>query len=161
MSPSTYCFIIRTQGKEPALFASSSVSGSVSNWSIAVARRRLVLSLVGKEPRSASLFQQGVHHWSFTWKCVDWIWAFFCARRRKWSSDFCVFCSCANPQRVCSIDLTKSHRNHLPLMFIGMQHLQVGSFNLSKDYLLLAYDICKTDPLLLQELGALYYNLQE
>jgi anaphase-promoting complex subunit 6 len=46
-------------------------------------------------------------------------------------------------------------------MFIGMQHLQVGSLNLAKDYLMLAYDICKTDPLLIQELGALYYNMQE
>lgn len=46
-------------------------------------------------------------------------------------------------------------------MYIGMQHLKVGNYTLSKEYLFLAQDMCKQDPLLLQELGILYYNLEE
>jgi anaphase-promoting complex subunit 6 len=47
---------------------------------------------------------------------------------------------------------------HLPQLFIGMQNLQLNQLNLAHDYLNVAFDICKQDPLLLNELGVVYYN---
>jgi len=52
-------------------------------------------------------------------------------------------------------------RIHLPAMFIGMQHLQVANFQLAEGFLTVAYDICDSDPTLLNELGVLYFNKQE
>jgi len=46
-------------------------------------------------------------------------------------------------------------------MFIGMQHLQVANFQLAEGFLTVAYDICDSDPTLLNELGVLYFNKQE
>lgn len=51
------------------------------------------------------------------------------------------------------------NRSHLPLLFIGMQHLQAGSTGLAREFFVMAYDQCDTDPLLLQELGVLDYQL--
>jgi anaphase-promoting complex subunit 6 len=41
----------------------------------------------------------------------------------------------------------------LPLLFLGMQHLQLNNIQLAEEYLLQAHGICDTDPLLLNELG--------
>jgi hypothetical protein len=46
-------------------------------------------------------------------------------------------------------------------MYIGMQHLKVGNYALSKEYLYLAHEMCHHDPLLMQELGILHYNMGE
>ncbi|GAA5941504.1 anaphase promoting complex subunit CDC16 [Sporobolomyces koalae] len=43
--------------------------------------------------------------------------------------------------------------SHLPVMFIGMQHLGLGNATLAEEYLLAAREICKDDPLVLNELG--------
>lgn len=52
-------------------------------------------------------------------------------------------------------------RSHLPLMFIGMEHLQLSSINLAEEYFLAAQSINNSDPLLLNELGVVAYNKEE
>jgi anaphase-promoting complex subunit 6 len=47
---------------------------------------------------------------------------------------------------------------HLPQLFLGMQNLQLNNLSLAREYLRTAYDLCETDPLLLNELGVVYYN---
>jgi anaphase-promoting complex subunit 6 len=47
---------------------------------------------------------------------------------------------------------------HLPQLFLGMQNLQLNNLSLAREYLRTAYDLCDTDPLLLNELGVVYYN---
>jgi anaphase-promoting complex subunit 6 len=47
---------------------------------------------------------------------------------------------------------------HLPQLFLGMQNLQLNNLSLAREYLKTAYDLCETDPLLLNELGVVYYN---
>lgn len=42
---------------------------------------------------------------------------------------------------------------HLPMLFIGMQHLQLSNFNLGKEYLSTAWEMCQDDPLLANEMG--------
>jgi len=46
-------------------------------------------------------------------------------------------------------------------MFIGMQHLQINNNQLAEGFLTVAYNICDSDPTLLNELGVLYYNKKE
>lgn len=47
---------------------------------------------------------------------------------------------------------------HLPNLFLGMQYLQMSNFTLAEEYLLSSYSICPMDPLLLNELGVIYYH---
>ncbi|ODQ66715.1 TPR-like protein [Nadsonia fulvescens var. elongata DSM 6958] len=47
---------------------------------------------------------------------------------------------------------------HLPSLFLGMQHLQLNNVILAEEYLNLSCQICKTDPLLLNEMGVVYYH---
>lgn len=47
---------------------------------------------------------------------------------------------------------------HLPNLFLGMQYLQMSNLTLSQEYLLSSYSICPADPLLLNELGVVYYH---
>lgn len=47
---------------------------------------------------------------------------------------------------------------HVPNLFLGMQHLQMNNVNLAEEYLLASYQICNTDPLLLNELGVINYH---
>ncbi|KAK9462932.1 uncharacterized protein V1516DRAFT_671527 [Lipomyces oligophaga] len=47
---------------------------------------------------------------------------------------------------------------HLPSLFLGMQHLQLHNFTLAEEYLDTSYSICKTDPLLLNEMGVVLYH---
>lgn len=46
---------------------------------------------------------------------------------------------------------------HLPLLFIGMQHLQLNNFAVSKEHLDAAWGMCKVDPLLANEMGVASY----
>jgi anaphase-promoting complex subunit 6 len=50
-------------------------------------------------------------------------------------------------------------RSHLPLLFIGMQHVQLNNHKLGFEYLQTAWDMCTLDPLLANELGVAYYWL--
>ncbi|KAF2703027.1 TPR-like protein [Pleomassaria siparia CBS 279.74] len=47
---------------------------------------------------------------------------------------------------------------HLPQLFLGMQNLQLNNLSLAHEYLNTAFDLCETDPLLLNEMGVVYYH---
>ncbi|KAF3034508.1 anaphase promoting complex subunit cdc16 [Didymella heteroderae] len=47
---------------------------------------------------------------------------------------------------------------HLPQLFLGMQNLQLGNLSLAREYLNTAYNLCQTDPLVLNEMGVVAYN---
>ncbi|KAK7541502.1 hypothetical protein IWX49DRAFT_507088 [Phyllosticta citricarpa] len=49
---------------------------------------------------------------------------------------------------------------HLPQLFLGMQNLQLNNLSLAHEYLTTAYGLCNTDPLLLNELGVVFYQQQ-
>ncbi|SCU81118.1 LADA_0B11298g1_1 [Lachancea dasiensis] len=48
--------------------------------------------------------------------------------------------------------------SHLPNLFLGMQYLLMGALPLAEEYFVLAYDVCPYDPLLLNEMGVLYFK---
>jgi anaphase-promoting complex subunit 6 len=50
---------------------------------------------------------------------------------------------------------------HLPNLFLGMQNLQLGNLRLAKEYLKVAWDLCQEDPLLLNELGVVFYHEED
>ena len=47
---------------------------------------------------------------------------------------------------------------HLPQLFLGMQNLQLNNMTLADEYLKTAFGLCKTDPLLLNEMGVVFYH---
>ncbi|KAB8360714.1 hypothetical protein FH972_024450 [Carpinus fangiana] len=47
---------------------------------------------------------------------------------------------------------------HLPQLFLGMQNLQLNNMPLAREYLGTAYSLCKSDPLLLNEMGVVFYH---
>ena len=47
---------------------------------------------------------------------------------------------------------------HLPQLFLGMQNLQLNNIPLAHEYLNTAYTLCQRDPLLLNELGVVFYH---
>lgn len=47
---------------------------------------------------------------------------------------------------------------HLPNLFLGMQYLQMNNLNLAEEYLAASYQICNSDPLLLNELGVTNFH---
>ncbi|KAG0266487.1 anaphase promoting complex subunit cdc16 [Mortierella polycephala] len=49
--------------------------------------------------------------------------------------------------------------SHLGAMYLGMQHLQQNNVLLAQKYLTSCLTICDSDPLLLNELGVMYYNM--
>ncbi|KAF9189570.1 anaphase promoting complex subunit cdc16 [Haplosporangium sp. Z 767] len=49
--------------------------------------------------------------------------------------------------------------SHLGAMYLGMQHLQQNNVLLAQKYLTSCLAICDSDPLLLNELGVMYYNM--
>lgn len=51
--------------------------------------------------------------------------------------------------------------SHLPQLFLGMQNLQLGNLSLAREYLSTAYSLCQTDPLVLNEMGAVAYNTSD
>ncbi|KAI4265245.1 MAG: hypothetical protein L6R35_007159, partial [Caloplaca aegaea] len=48
---------------------------------------------------------------------------------------------------------------HLPQLFLGMQHLQLHNLTLAHEYLTAAHGLCAADPLLLNEMGVVFYHL--
>lgn len=48
---------------------------------------------------------------------------------------------------------------HLPQLFLGMQNLQLNNMTLAQEYLDAAHQLCQTDPLLLNELGVVFYHI--
>jgi anaphase-promoting complex subunit 6 len=47
---------------------------------------------------------------------------------------------------------------HLPQVFLGMQHHAMNNMTVAEEFLNTAYGLCKTDPLLLNEIGIVYYH---
>lgn len=47
---------------------------------------------------------------------------------------------------------------HLPQVFLGMQHHQMNNMTVAEEFLKTAYELCKTDPILLNEMGIVYYH---
>jgi anaphase-promoting complex subunit 6 len=47
---------------------------------------------------------------------------------------------------------------HLPQVFLGMQNHALNNMTLADEFLKTAYQLCKTDPLLLNEMGVVYYH---
>lgn len=47
---------------------------------------------------------------------------------------------------------------HLPQVFLGMQHHAMNNMTVAEEFLNTAYNLCKTDPLLLNEMGIVYYH---
>lgn len=47
---------------------------------------------------------------------------------------------------------------HLPQVFLGMQNHALNNMTLSEEFLKTAYGLCKTDPLLLNEMGIVKYH---
>lgn len=47
---------------------------------------------------------------------------------------------------------------HLPQVFLGMQHHAMNNMTVAEEFLNAAYGLCKTDPLLLNEMGIVYYH---
>jgi anaphase-promoting complex subunit 6 len=47
---------------------------------------------------------------------------------------------------------------HLPQLFLGMQNLLLNNMTLADEFLKTAYGLCKTDPLLLNEMGVVCYH---
>ncbi|CDO94550.1 unnamed protein product [Kluyveromyces dobzhanskii CBS 2104] len=49
---------------------------------------------------------------------------------------------------------------HLPYLYLGMQYNKMDDLSLAEEYFMMAYDMCPTDPLLLNELGVVYFKRQ-
>lgn len=47
---------------------------------------------------------------------------------------------------------------HLPNLFLGMQYMALNTLSLAEEYFTLAYDVCPQDPLLLNEMGVMYFK---
>lgn len=47
---------------------------------------------------------------------------------------------------------------HLPQLFLGMQNLSLHNLPLAREYLQAAHNLCQTDPLLLNEMGVVFYH---
>ena len=52
---------------------------------------------------------------------------------------------------------------HVPQLFLGMEHISLNNTTLAEEFLRTAWALCRTDPLLLNELGVVKYhqNMQE
>jgi hypothetical protein len=48
--------------------------------------------------------------------------------------------------------------SHLPLMFVGMEHIMLSNYTLADEALNAAYSMCSDDPLLLNERGVMAFN---
>lgn len=47
---------------------------------------------------------------------------------------------------------------HLPQLFLGMQNHMLNNMTLADEFLRTAFELCKTDPLLLNEMGVVFYH---
>lgn len=75
---------------------------------------------------------------------------------------------CACSQGECSAKdffLTPNNeagtRSHLPLTFVGMEHIILSNYALADEAFLAANAMCDGDPLLANERGIMAYNYEE
>lgn len=59
------------------------------------------------------------------------------------------------------MNLIFRYRSHLGSMYIGMQHLQQSNVLLAQKYFTGCLAICDTDPVLLNEVAVMHFNLTE
>ena len=52
-------------------------------------------------------------------------------------------------------------RSHLPLMFVGMEHIMLSNFALADEALDAAQTMCDADPLLINERAVMAFNHQK
>lgn len=57
--------------------------------------------------------------------------------------------------------LTPISRSHLPLMFVGMEHMILSNLKLAEEALLAAHHMCDSDPLLYNERGVMAFMNEE
>ena len=53
------------------------------------------------------------------------------------------------------------NRSHLPLMFVGMEHIMLSNNELADEALNAAHKMCDGDPLLCNERGVMAFNRGE
>ena len=54
--------------------------------------------------------------------------------------------------------LTGRYSSHLPLMFVGMEHIILSNLSLADEALYAAHSMCDGDPLLANERGVMAFN---
>jgi hypothetical protein len=64
--------------------------------------------------------------------------------------------SCLNTPRL--TNMVCSLRSHLPLMFVGMEHIMLSNQALADEALNASNQICDGDPLLVNERGVMAFN---
>ena len=50
---------------------------------------------------------------------------------------------------------------HLPQLYLGMQEISLGNLGIAREYLTTAFNLCGTDPLLINEIGVVAYMEEE
>jgi len=56
------------------------------------------------------------------------------------------------------VDSWVTRRSHLPLMFVGMEHILLSNYHLADEALDAAYSMCDGDPLLINERAVMAFN---
>ena len=88
----------------------------------------------------------------------------FRVRRRTRSRGDCILYLRTYVHRVSLSRLTTPAtadtelRSHLPLMFVGMEHIVLSNHALADEALFAANSMCDGDPLLKNEMGVMAYN---
>ncbi len=77
----------------------------------------------------------------------EWKWP-------RWSANVSRFAS----QKKKAVDEKMLYRSHLPLMFVGMEHILLSNYRLADEALDAAYTMCDGDPLLINERAVMAYN---
>ena len=62
---------------------------------------------------------------------------------------------------LCIIILTTPCSSHLPLMFVGMEHMILSNLKLADEALTAAQHMCDSDPLLFNERGVMAFMNEE
>jgi len=58
---------------------------------------------------------------------------------------------------ACSTAARLFQGTHLPRLFLGMQGIALGNLTIAREYLTAAWNLCETDPLLINEIGVVCY----
>lgn len=65
------------------------------------------------------------------------------------------------PTRAHTLTPTSTCSSHLPLMFVGMEHMILSNLKLAEEALLAAHHMCDSDPLLYNERGVMAFMNEE
>ena len=66
--------------------------------------------------------------------------------------------SCGKAKLFRVLILTPIYSSHLPLMFVGMEHITLSNLSLADEALHAAHSMCDGDPLLTNERGVMAFN---